>query len=136
MDDRADGAGPLQSIIERMEQTPRLEGHIRSRVQFLAEQDGPPERILKGEFAKVLSRASHVQKAYLAVVRYGVAGGYDVALCLQSATGPDERLIKKLSSVFAGLFGAAQNLDILFLQGPQEHAVSRVCRPFYLAGVH
>src|SRR5256884_9566847 len=121
MHDRADGAGPLQSIIERMEQTPRLEGHIRSRVQFLAEQDGPPERILKGEFAKVLSRSSHVQKAYLAVVRYGVAGGYYAALCLQSATGPAERLIKKLSSVFPRLFSGAQHPDIPCPHGPPDH---------------
>ncbi|HLW58730.1 MAG TPA: hypothetical protein VKV57_02265 [bacterium] len=119
-----------------MEQTPRLEGHIRSRVQFLAEQDGPPERILKAEFAKALSGIPHVLKAYLAVVRHNAGGGYDVALCLQSITGPDERLARKLSSIFARYFGAAQYLEILFLEGMQDQAVSRVARPFYLAGVH
>lgn len=119
-----------------MEQTPRLEGHIRSRVQFLAEQDGPPERIIKAEFAKVLSGTPHVLKAYLAIVRYGAGGGYDVALCLHSVTGPDERLVGHLTSIFAHYFGGAQHLEILFLQGPQDQAVARVCRPFYLAGVH
>ncbi len=111
----------------------RVEKHVRAHIHFLAEQDGPPEHTLKAAFVNILGSAPHVKSAYLAVVQYGEANAPAVALCVRSATGPDERLGQSLGSAFAAQFGASQYLDILFLEGTQEVDLRKVCRPFYVS---
>ena len=50
------------------------------------------------------------------------------------ASRPDESLIREIGAVFASMFGRDQHLDMLFIDGDQEQALARVCRPFYEAG--
>jgi hypothetical protein len=114
-----------------MERTASFATHYRPGITFLAEQDGAPERALKAAFAKILTTTPHVQRAYLALVKYDKAGGYEVALCLCSGNGADENLVQALGAAFAQQFGATEHLDILFLETRQEKALAEVCQPFY-----
>ncbi len=113
----------------------RAEKRVATSIHFLAEQNGPPEHTLKAAFATILSNAPHVERAYLAVVQYEEANVHAVALCIRSATGPDEHLVQSLGSAFAAQFGTSQYLDILFLEGNQEVELRKVCRPFYVSAL-
>jgi hypothetical protein len=85
-------------------------------IQFIGEQDGPPERDLKTRFIK-LFRAEHtVQRAYLARADYGDANGVNVALCVNSSVGEDISLVSRVSDIFAEMFGGHEHLDVLFVR--------------------
>ena len=119
---------------------------VPHQVQFVGEQDGPPERELKERLANSL-RPMGVQKAYLAVVSYaerkgpqnaagdGAGPELNVALCLSLADAAVEKneIVARASHDFAAMFGPSQHMDIIFLTDQQEVALGTVCRPFYMA---
>ncbi len=99
-------------------------------VQFLGEQDGKPERLLKGRLAESLKYRGEVQRAYLAQVISGDQAG--VALCIKARHGAaDANLVREVGSIFASIFAKQAHLDILFLSESQEAALRDVCAPFY-----
>jgi len=102
-------------------------------IDFVGEQDGPPEQMLKSWLIQLLS-GSEVERAYLAKVRYenasGVEGEIEVALCTRAAF-PDQRLLKGISELFAAVFRTDSHLDILLLTDEQENRLRGVCRSFW-----
>ena len=103
-------------------------------LHFLGEQDGVPERELKGCLTDLLRRDQRVQRAYLARVGYGEQSPAAVALCLRSQSGPDRGLAEIVAETFASMFGAHEHLDIIFVDEEQEAKVSKVCSPFFDCG--
>jgi hypothetical protein len=118
---------------------------VPHQVQFVGEQDGPPERELKTRLADSL-RPMGIRKAYLAVVSYDERKGpqstsgdgapaLNVALCLSLLDTAAEKhdIVQRAGHDFAALFGPTQHMDIVFLTDQQEAALKKVCRPFYMA---
>ena len=99
--------------------------------RFLGEQDGPPERELKAALDDFFRRDQSVRTAYLARVAYGEQAGVNVVLCLRTQFGPDPGLAEKIGRIFASMFGAHENLDLLFLNDDQENALRKVASPFF-----
>ncbi len=102
-------------------------------VQFLREQDGNPERLLKRWLVESFRQRVEVQRAYLAQISSGDQSG--VALCLRTRHGPDPNLVREISAIFAKLFVRHEHLDILFLNDLQENAIRSVCAPFFAASL-
>jgi hypothetical protein len=100
-------------------------------VHFIGEQDGRPERELKGRVTEVLRSQSNVLRAYLARVTYGDRPPVMASLCLRTQSNPDAALLERLSGVFASIFRRDQHLDILFLDDVHEAKLASRCRAFY-----
>jgi hypothetical protein len=98
-------------------------------VQFLREQDGNPERLLKSRLVKSFEQHVDVQRAYLAQISFGDQSG--VALCLRTRHGPDPTLVREIGTIFETLFVRREHLDILFLNESQETALRNICAPFF-----
>lgn len=98
-------------------------------IQFLREQDGKPERLLKDRLVEYFKQCDEVQKAYLAQISSGDQSG--VALCLKTRHGADLKIVREIGAVFAGLFVKQEHLDILFLNETLELSLRSVCKPFY-----
>ena len=101
------------------------------QIVFLGEQDGPPERELKGRWAQLFSAEKGVSRAYLVRVTYEQSPAQSVALCLRAEAGQDTRLLEKVAKVFASMFGRHAHLDIMFINEAQERALAKRCRPFF-----
>ena len=99
------------------------------KVEFIGEQDGPPEQVLKERLTELFQRNRSVQKAYLARIRIGDQTG--VALCLKHQFGPDRGLAEKIGGIFAIVFNAHEHLDIMFLSSAQQTELDQVCRSFF-----
>lgn len=99
-------------------------------IRFLGEQDGSPERELKGALVKFFAKDGCVEAAYLARVAYENTS-QSVALCIRSRFGEDPALAGEVGRIFSGLFGAHEHLDIVFVSEPQERELQRVCCPFF-----
>jgi len=100
-------------------------------VQFLGEQDGTPERLLKSRLIELFMHYSGIQRAYLAQV--SAEDHFGVALCVRNISSPDRNLAREIGAVFAEIFGAHEYLDILFLSDAQETSLVSVCSPFFWA---
>lgn len=100
------------------------------RIQYIAEQDGPPERGLKEEFVKHFVGYPGIEKAYLVYVRYDEMPEGSVALCLISET-KDLKLAESIRNTFSTRFNKGQHLDIMFVSKTEAQRIDRVCRPFY-----
>jgi SseB protein C-terminal domain len=105
-----------------------------SEIQFLGEQDGPPERMLKERLSAAFVFHRQLDRAYLALVRYADETG--IALCLSCADRTNRKLAEVVGEVFGSIFAAHEHLDIVFVGEDQEPALRRVCRPFYSAPAH
>jgi hypothetical protein len=101
-------------------------------VNFLGEQDGDPERMLKAALSTRFRELKTVERAYLVKVRYSSTGPADVALALIAAGGNDA-VIRSVQETFAALFNMSQHLDIIFLKPPECGNISSLCRPFFSA---
>src|SRR5262245_54917811 len=101
-------------------------------IQFLGEQDGPPERLLKTQLAEFFRSESGVERAYLARTDYGDAGGTHVALCIKTSSRDHRPLAQKSGDIFARVFGSHEHLDTIFVSLDQESDLRKVCRPFYV----
>lgn len=99
------------------------------KVEFIGEQDGRPEQLLKDRLSPFLQRDRSVEKAYLARVKIGDEEG--VALCIKSQSAPDRKLVGKIGAIFKTIFNAREHLDIIFLNLRQEPELARVCKPFF-----
>jgi hypothetical protein len=99
------------------------------KVEFIGEQDGSPEQLLKEHLIEFFHRDKNVHKAYLAKVNIGNQAG--VALCLKTQFGPDRGLAEKIGTIFKTIFNAQAHLDIMFLNPHQEAEVARVCKTFF-----
>lgn len=102
-----------------------------ARIEFLGEQDGPPERQLKTLLIEGLRQHSTVRRAYLARLGFAPVTTPSVALCLASTAGEDRRLVEICSGIFSSLFNSETALDIVFVSPEQEADLARVCSPFY-----
>jgi hypothetical protein len=107
------------------------EARMERRIEFLGEQDGPPERELKASIVEELTRVPAISRAYLARVGYQPQGRPAVALCLAGTLRDDPALVKRISDRFGAMFGQGAALDIVFLTREQEADVARVCGAFY-----
>jgi hypothetical protein len=103
------------------------------RIQYIAEQDGVPERGLKEEFTKCFAQYPGVEKAYLVYLRYDEMPECSVALCLISKS-KDLKLIEAIRRAFSALFSKTQHLDIMFVSLSEAQRIERVCPPFYSDG--
>jgi hypothetical protein len=101
------------------------------RIEFLGEQDGPPERTLKAALAAAFAAQQTVEKAYLARVRYDESTEPAVALCLASATPNDTALLEAIRQAFAAVFRAGTHLDILFVAPSDVPRLEGACAPFW-----
>lgn len=99
------------------------------RVQFLGEQDGPTEQLLKDRLSEFFKKDRSVRAAYL--TRVDVGGQTSVALCLKTQFGPDRGLAEKIGVIFKTIFNAQVHLDIMFPTTAQEVELNKVCRPFF-----
>ena len=99
-------------------------------VQFVREQDGPAERLLKARLVELFERGN-IRRAYLAQI--SLDGQSGVALCLSGKNPPDSQLVSAIGVIFGAIFVTTDHLDILFLNDPEESALSAVCAPFYSA---
>lgn len=104
------------------------EMHV-SEVQFVGEQDGAPERLLKGRLTGFFQRDKSVHRAYLA--RTSLEGQASVALCVKTQFGADRGLAEKIGAIFGMIFNAREHLDIIFLSEQQESQLKRVCSTFF-----
>jgi hypothetical protein len=107
------------------------EVHVEPDVQFLGEQDGPPERDVKARWTPILVQCPSVQRAYLPIITLDRSATYHPALCIRSSAGDDPLLVDRLAAVFKERFAQSQMLDIMFVSAEQEEQLKRVCRPFY-----
>jgi len=113
------------------DQPQKMPEEIRVRkFQFLGEQDGPPERLLKDKLADLFRPDAGVQAAYLARVRYGDEEEVNVALAVR-AVKPETRLVQEVGGIFASLFRTDAHLDTVFLTPEQEFQLAKVCKPFF-----
>jgi hypothetical protein len=101
-----------------------------SRVQFLGEQDGAPERLLKGRLKEFFRHDKSVHRGYLARIR--IEGKTGVALCVKTQFGADRGFAEKIGAIFGMIFHAREHLDIIFLSEQQESQLKRVCSTFFV----
>ncbi len=103
----------------------------KDRIQFIAEQDGPPERVLKDALSKVFEAHPSVEKAWLVLAGYDNASEIHVALCLFSASPDEVALIGAVRQTFARSFAKGTHLDILFVSTSDLKQLESICAPFY-----
>src|SRR5215468_2687961 len=96
-----------------------------SRITFVVEQDGSPERALKAKLITRFQADSNLECAYLVRVRCGNSPELKVTLCL-SATEPSPHLVEAVGREFKQMFGSDESLDIMFLSPKQREEVSRI----------
>lgn len=101
------------------------------RLQFLGEQDGPPERELKGKLSEFFRRDQSVKTAYLAKVSYREQTSTNVALCLRTLYGSDPGMAEKIGRIFSSMFGEQEHMDIVFLNEAQDTELAKICNPFF-----
>ena len=101
------------------------------KLNFISEQDGPPEQDFKNALLPILSRRPHVLSAFLARVDYGKPNEFNVSLCIRSELPEDIQLKKEADRFFSSQFGTHEHLDIILIRPEQEVELRRVCFPFY-----
>lgn len=109
----------------------KLDSFTSSDIHFVAEQIGIPENEFKKEVIGWFQGEKKVLRAYLVQVEYSREKSLNVALCIYSVYGEDEKLAKDIASVFSHMFGSHEHLDILFLDIDQEIELRKVCCPFF-----
>jgi len=102
-----------------------------SKINFIGEQDGVPERELKSALNLLSIKNGNVLSAYLARVEYGDPSKLNVALCIRSEKQEDIKLKREAGRIFSSQFGTHEHLDIIFLRKDQETDLRQVCKPFY-----
>jgi len=101
-----------------------------ANIQFLGEQVGQDERILKGKLVECFNRDQSVTTAYLArFIGHGTPA--NAALCMRTQFGPDSGLVEKCSAIFATVFEDTKQLNVIFLTGEQESSLAKLCQPFF-----
>jgi hypothetical protein len=104
----------------------------KNRVEFLAEQDGPAERVIKQALSVVLDGDPDVAEAYLAQIGYDPSDARSVALCLVSQRPGARQLLLGIEAVARRQLAAGVHLDVLFLSAEQRADLKSVCAPFWI----
>jgi SseB protein C-terminal domain len=107
-----------------------VQEHRVSGLRFLQEQDGPPERELKGRLIALFQQEEGIRAAYLVQVAYADDQENAVALCLR-VDRPNHDAIGKIGQIFSTMFGAHEHLDILFLDDATEAQLEGCCSAFW-----
>ena len=103
------------------------------KVQFLGEQDGPPERELKLKLQAVLAKEPSVESAYLARVAYGddsLPNGVALGV-VATDNRRDEKIATAILKVFGQMYNKSQYLDVVFLSPEKQKEIAAVCKTFY-----
>lgn len=108
-----------------------LNSFTTSKIRFLSEQIGIPENEFKKEIIGLLQNHNNLLRVYLAQVAYDEVKDFNVALCIASVCGEDEKFTHNASSLFCCMFGSHEHLDILYLSVSQEAQLRKVCCPFF-----
>ena len=103
------------------------------RVEFLGEQSGSVEDLLKRDLIFEFATRPDIRRAYLARVGFQPDAETSAAVCIVSKRPDDRSLVVRIGDIFRRRFGKDAILDVLFLTPEQEADVERVCRPFYSA---
>jgi hypothetical protein len=103
------------------------------RVEFLGEQSGSVEDLLKRDLIFEFATRPDIRRAYLARVGFQPDAETSTAVSIVSKRPDDRSLVIRIGDIFRRRFGKDAVLDVLFLTAEQEADVMRVCRPFYLA---
>ena len=103
------------------------------RVEFLGEQSGSVEDLLRRDLIFEFATRPDIRRAYLARVGFQPDTETSVAVCIVSKRPDDRSLVIRIGDIFRRRFGKDAVLDVLFLTADQEADVGRVCRPFYSA---
>lgn len=101
------------------------------RVEFLEEQSGSDEDLLKRDLILEFVTRPDIQRAYLAKVGFQPQNETSVALCVVSSRPDDRSLVMRVGEIFRRRSAADAALDVLFLTAEQEADIARVCSPFY-----
>jgi len=103
------------------------------RVEFLGEQSGSVEDLLKRDLIFEFATRPDIRRAYLARVGFQPDAEPSTAVCIVSKRPEDRSLVIRIGDIFRRRCGKDAVLDVLFLTADQETDVMRVCRPFYSA---
>lgn len=124
---------PLRNPVEPAFNVPnaRTEQLTEKTVEFLAEQDGVPERELKKRLAANFTDMSEVRKAFLTLVNYRGSGRH-VALCIIGDHDKAPAIASKAGAVFHAMFAPEMHIDIMLLSSEQEKRIEQVCQPFFV----
>ncbi|MGA8938876.1 MAG: enhanced serine sensitivity protein SseB C-terminal domain-containing protein [Acidobacteriaceae bacterium] len=104
-----------------------------TRLLFLCEQDGTPERKLKHALSELFAREPSVTAGYLVRVSYSETPGVNVALALIGDQSHAARLVPAIGILFKKVFNATERIDIFFLSPTQLSEIDQVAKPFYVA---
>ena len=89
-------------------------------INFVAEQDGLPERELKTKLVTLFGQLRLVRTAYLSRVQYENTGPLEMVLCVRGQPGQNRVFANRVGDVFASMFGGHEHLDIML-----DHARAR-----------
>jgi hypothetical protein len=103
------------------------------RAEFLGEQSGSVEDLLKRDLIFEFATRPDIRQAYLARVGFQPDTEPSVALCIVSVRPDDKSLVVRVGDIVRRRSGKDATLDVLFLTAEQEADLARVCRPFYSA---
>lgn len=103
------------------------------RVEFLGEQSGSVEDLLKRDLIFEFATRPDIRRAYLARVGFQPDAETSVAVCIVSRRPDDRSLVIRVGDIIRRRLGKDAVMDVLFLTAEQEVDVARVCRPFYSA---
>ena len=98
-----------------------------STVNFLAEQDGPPEHERKHILADAFTQLGSVTTAYLALVDYGRSAEQNVALCIVTDEADPAEIVAAVGRIFHSMFNGEAHL----LSKAEQSRISLVCRPLF-----
>jgi SseB protein C-terminal domain len=101
------------------------------RVEFLGEQSGSAEDLLKRDLIFEFATRPDIQRAYLAKVGFQPQNETSVALCVVSTRPDDRSVVMRVGEILRRRFAQEIVLDVLFLTAEQEADIARVCSPFY-----
>lgn len=100
-------------------------------VTFIAQQDGPIEKVLTSKLASFFRRTNAKLDAYLCRVHYGNPNQISIAICLASQEGKQVEIVDGISRIFQELFAQHEHVDIIFIGGEQLLSIAQNCDPFY-----
>ena len=109
--------------------------HGRDRIDILMEESGEPEDNLKKWLGWKFASNPAVERAYLVRAQHTAARTSSmVLLVIVQASKQDLRAVEEASSVFSGLFGAKEHLDMTIYDAAQAARIPKWVHPFYVKG--
>lgn len=100
-------------------------------IDYVSEQDGPPERDLKTALGELFVASDEVQAAFLLRVRLPKATQESVMLVVRAPDADRRRLVKRITHVFQQHFGSNVSLDISFMTLDDVARAEMVASAFY-----